>query len=235
TDLHEGRKRLRYWTALALLRGVMSSPAAGVEMIKNRIKKGAFEAEPEEDLDSDANPVLDDDYDSARDFAPTSIISKTDWTDSENNKLNHLAAQLEDLHGIKHDLKAAQTFEIITKWLKEGYNPLVFCRFIKTANYLGEILKESLKKINVQVVTSEDPDEIRKSRIDEMLSSPRKVLIATDCLSEGINLQDQLQRFCIMTCRGTQTAWNSVKAGSTATDSRRKRSRPIFCMAPTIP
>jgi superfamily II DNA or RNA helicase len=191
SDLHEGRKRLRYWTALALLRGVMSSPAAGVEMIKNRIKKGAFEPEPEEDLDTDANPVMDEDYDSAKDYTPTSIISKTDWTGAENKKLNHLAEQLETLHDIKDDLKAAQALEIITKWLKEGYNPVVFCRFIKTANYLGDILKENLKKTNVQVVTSEDPDEIRKARIDGMRPSPQKVLVATDCLSEGINLQDQ--------------------------------------------
>jgi len=191
TDLHEGRKRLRYWTALALLRGVMSSPAAGVEMIKNRIKKGAYESESEEDLDTDANPIMDEDYDSAKDYIPTSIISKTDWTDTENKKLNHLAAQLEDLHGIKHDLKAARALEIIKNWIEEGYNTVVFCRFIKTANYLGEILKKNLKKINVQVVTSEDPDEIRKARIDEMASSLQKVLVATDCLSEGINLQDQ--------------------------------------------
>ena len=191
SDLHEGRKRLRYWTALALLRGVMSSPAAGFEMIKNRMTKETFEVEPEEDLDTDSNPIMDEDYDSAKDYTPTAIISKTDWTGAENKKLNHLAEQLEALHGIKDDLKAARALEIITKWLKEGYNPVVFCRFIKTANYLGEILKENLKKVNVQVITSEDPDEIRKARIDEMGPSLQKVLVATDCLSEGINLQDQ--------------------------------------------
>ena len=31
------RKRVQYWTALALLRGVMSSPAAGVEMLNTRM------------------------------------------------------------------------------------------------------------------------------------------------------------------------------------------------------
>ena len=36
-DGHKGHQRLRYWTALALLRGVMSSPAAGVKMLRNRI------------------------------------------------------------------------------------------------------------------------------------------------------------------------------------------------------
>ena len=31
------RQRVRYWTALALLRGVMSSPSAGVEMLNTRL------------------------------------------------------------------------------------------------------------------------------------------------------------------------------------------------------
>ena len=31
------RKRVQYWTALALLRGVMSSPAAGIEMLNTRL------------------------------------------------------------------------------------------------------------------------------------------------------------------------------------------------------
>jgi len=191
SDLHEGRKRLRYWTALALLRGVMSSPAAGLEMIKNRMNKGTLEVEPEEELDADSNPIMDEDYDSAKDYTPTAIINRTDWTDAENKKLNILAEQLEALHGIKDDLKAAQALEILVGWIKEGYNPVVFCRFIRTANYLGDILKANLRKVNIQVVTSEDPDEIRKARIGEMALSLQKVLVATDCLSEGINLQDQ--------------------------------------------
>jgi superfamily II DNA or RNA helicase len=190
-DLHEGRKRLRYWSALALLRGVMSSPAAGVEMINNRIKKQGACDDADDFVDTDANPIMDDDYDSAKDYAPTGIINKIDWTDTENKKLNKLADQLSELHGVEHDFKAARALEIVGRWLQEGYSPVVFCRFIRTANYLGDIFKVGLKKINVQVITSEDPDEVRKARIDDMESSPQKVLVATDCLSEGINLQDQ--------------------------------------------
>lgn len=200
-DTHKGRQRLRYWSALALLRGVMSSPAAGVEMINNRIHKtGPSDDSGEMDIELsyESNPIMDDDFDTAKDFTPTGIISKTDWTAGENRKLNQLAEQLNDLHGPENDFKIAQAVDIITTWLKQGFNPVVFCRFIRTANYVGDILKTHLKKaahlkteINVQTVTSEDPDEVRKSRIEEMKVFPRKVLVATDCLSEGINLQDQ--------------------------------------------
>ncbi|MCP4687254.1 MAG: DEAD/DEAH box helicase [Desulfobacterales bacterium] len=193
----ETKKRWRYWSALALLRGVMSSPAAGAEMIKNRIRKAPGPdienagAAGEAAGEADDNPIMDGDSDAARDYTPTGVINKTDWSASESKKLNKLAGRLDGLHGVARDYKAARALEIIQAWLKEGVNPVVFCRFIRTANYLGEILREKLKKVDVRVATSEDPDEARKGRIEEMKASPGKVLVATDCLSEGINLQDQ--------------------------------------------
>jgi len=98
------------------------------------------------------------------------------------------------LKNLKDDQKAAAAEIIIDEWLQNGFNPVVFCRYIATANYLGEILKDQLRKnhkgLDLQVITSEDPDEVRKARIEGMKSSQKRVLIATDCLSEGINLQD---------------------------------------------
>ena len=190
-DGHKGQKRLKYWTALGLLRGVMSSPASGVMMLRNRIKKL-----PDEDefLDNEPNPILDDDYSGDSDFVPAQVMGKNDWTRTEIKKLNDLATQLESLGNLEDDLKAAFTLEIISEWIEEGYNPIIFCRYIPTAKYLGELLAPELNKkfnnIDVQVITSEDPDEVRKERIDAMGDHKRRVLFATDCLSEGINLQE---------------------------------------------
>ena len=195
-DTHKVRKKFRYWTALALLRGVMSSPAAGLEMLTNRINKiESISKEMQESSDSDGNPIMDEDYGDERDHAPINVINKTDWTAYENKKLNELAKQLSELQTLQFDFKALETKKIIKQWLKEKYNPVIFCRFIATANYLGNILKAELSKsnpdINIQIVTSEDPDEVRKSRIDDMGLSKQRILVATDCLSEGINLQDK--------------------------------------------
>lgn len=191
-DGHAGVRRLRYWSALALLRGVMSSPAAGVEMLKNRMRKVPDEILEEES--EGANPILDEDYSTAKDFTPTAILDRTEWTTAEHRKLGDLAGKLSELHGITSDHKALQTVQIVRQWLKEGYHPVIFCRFIATANYLGNVLQQELggkKGTEVQVVTSEDPNEVRKSRIDGMPADHRRVLVATDCLSEGINLQDK--------------------------------------------
>lgn len=197
TNQKSGKARYRYWSALALLRGVMSSPATGLEMINKKIAGKESELLDENEFipDADINPIMDEDYGSAKDFTPTSVFEKSEWSTNENRELAYLAKDIEQLHGIEHDHKAARTLEIISKWLKEGFNPVIFCRFIGSANYLGDVLKPHLLKIspdiNVQVVTSEDPDEVRKSRIDDMELSKYRVLIATDCLSEGINLQDK--------------------------------------------
>ena len=184
-------QRLRYWSALALLRGVMSSPAAGLEMLKNRMKKNKPDHEGAEEDEN--NPLLDEDFSSARDFTPSAILERTQWTAGENKKLSILANTISELQTIKYDYKAAQTLNIVKQWLKEGYNPVIFCRFIATAKYLGSLLQQELQRkkgIEVQTVTSEDPDEIRKDRIEKMGDSSQRVLVATDCLSEGINLQD---------------------------------------------
>lgn len=197
-----GQQKFHYWTALALLRGVMSSPAAGVEMLRNRQRNerpAAAESEvatsPEADLAADqANPVLDSDFGFEGDYTPTQVIGRTDFTSSQQVKLRELVEKLEGLHGIAKDQKAAETVTLITQWLREGFHPVIFCRYIATAKYLGDILQKHLTKVDrlpvrVETVTSEDPDEVRRLRITDMTDAPLRVLVATDCLSEGINLQ----------------------------------------------
>ncbi len=195
------RTRAHYWTALALLRGVMSSPAAGVTMLTTRLDKlGAAAGDTDESAgsaDSDGpeeNPVADTDETALADTTPTQLVESGDWTDSQKRQLRDFAKRLEALTGATHDAKLKNLADLMEDWLAKGINPVVFCRFIPTANYLGEQLKPLLAKkypkVDLQVVTSEDPDELRKERIKGMQPATQRVLIATDCLSEGINLQD---------------------------------------------
>jgi superfamily II DNA or RNA helicase len=194
------RKRVQYWTALALLRGVMSSPAAGKQMLATRLDKlsGAFgeddDATSSDDVElATENPVADTEELALADASPTRLVEHGDWTEHQRRQLRELATRLENLEGVTHDAKLANLATIIEDWLQAGFNPVIFCRYIPTANYVGEHLKSILQKkdpkLNLQVVTSEDPDEIRKERISAMEGSKHRVLVATDCLSEGINLQ----------------------------------------------
>jgi hypothetical protein len=196
------RKRVQYWTALALLRGVMSSPEAGVKMLNTRLDRLA-----EATLDSDAapagsdhrdaeaeNPIGDLDYGFEGDNAPTQVLEQSDWSDHQRHQLKTFAERLEKLGNIRDDGKLFAAVIVLEEWLEKGFNTVVFCRYIETAKYLGTHLGPALRKkhpkVDLKVVTSEDPDDIRRQHIAEMSGDKPSVLIATDCLSEGINLQE---------------------------------------------
>jgi len=181
----------KYWAALALLRGIMSSPAAGREMLLGRMQRKMDDALEEALAQTEENPVierLEEDTDSTQ----SELLSQADLTEYELRKLSELSQRLDAIAAGGRDRKAETAIKIATEWLKEGFQPIVFCRYIATAKYLGEVLKEALpRSIEVQVITSELPDEQRREKIDEMAKAGQRLLVATDCLSEGINLQDQ--------------------------------------------
>ena len=200
-NIGDGRKqRYNYWDALALLRGVMSSPAAGISMLTKKALKKKIADEEDEldnnyDQESSSESVMDTDF-STDDSLPLSVLGKGNLIkDSDANRLLGYAKRMESLYGIEHDLKAKEAFLQIKKFIERGFNPIIFCRYIQTANYLGEVFKENFKNkkfgnIHIEVVTSELNDELRREKITEMNKAERRLLIATDCLSEGINLQE---------------------------------------------
>jgi superfamily II DNA or RNA helicase len=194
-DLTHGAKKQRgakgkYWAALALLRGVMSSPDAGVEMLKGRMQRKMDELSEEELAAIKENPVIER-LEEDSDAVHSELIARAGLSQVELNRLQSMSEQLEQLAQQGKDSKVEAAIKLIKKWIQEGYNPIVFCRFIATANYLGRILRDALPgSIEVQAITSELPDEQRKERIDVMGKTSRRLLIATDCLSEGVNLQD---------------------------------------------
>ena len=179
----DSRKKFKYFALLSLLRGVMSSPLAGIEMLTRKAQKIVDEEFEQEEI---TNPVSDGD-ESDSDSIPANLIDKIDLKSNESKLLSDIAKRLENIK----DNKADATLKLVTEWIKDGFNPIIFCRFIPTAKYLGEYLKDKLpKNTDILVITGEMVDEERKAKIDEFGElSNRKLLVATDCLSEGINLQ----------------------------------------------
>ncbi|MRD74126.1 DEAD/DEAH box helicase [Rhodocyclus tenuis] len=192
------RKRVQYWTALALLRGVMSSPAAGIEMLSARMSNLAAAigegTESASTTYAEDNPVRDTEFGFEGDNTPTQVVERNDWSKYQREEMREFARALGQLATIQHDQKLASAELIIDDWLSNGFSPVVFCRYISTANYIGTqlapLIRKKFPKVDVQVITSELPDELRKQRVEEMGRSTQRVLIATDCLSEGINLQE---------------------------------------------
>ena len=199
-DKDSHRRRVHYWTALGLLRGVMSSPAAGIEMLNTRMSalaKAGSAAEGDAPPEDAPNPVGDTEFGYDGDNTPTQVVEHADWSEHQRRQLRGFADRLQALAGPEHDRKLAATAKEIAAWLKAPthFCSVVFCRYIETAKYVGEhlepLLRQQFPKLDLQVITSELPDEMRKQRIEAMGTSQLRVLVATDCLSEGINLQDQ--------------------------------------------
>jgi len=186
----ENKVRMKYFAALSLLRGVMSSPAAGFEMLQKRRLK-IIEPEEISSEDVNENPNIEK-WDEQSDTEQIEIIDLAGLSENEWAILQRLAKKAEELAHINKDQKVKLCAEQIRSWLNKGQSPIVFCRFIATAKYVGRILREFLpKEVDVQVITSELSDEERREKIGGMAKSPTRVLVATDCLSEGINLQDK--------------------------------------------
>jgi len=188
-DFDGQSRRVHYWTALGLLRGVMSSPAAGIHMLRNRQSKLV---DAEQTLNQlPMNPLADPGDSVGDDGLPEELMSSQPWTESQKNTLRKLEKSLSEIIENQQDSKVLTAAGTIKAWLKEGFQPVVFCQYIATANYVGEQLRQLLpQKVDIQVVTSEDPDDIRRERIAAMKSATQRVLVATDCLSEGINLHE---------------------------------------------
>ncbi len=194
------KQRIRYWTALALLRCVMSSPAAAISTLRNVGKGLPAEEESTEGDESDETfaPFIYEPSDQDTiDAQPSHIVKKGEEAlgKGERGRIARFERMAEDLKGVRTDRKLAKCADVVHKLLDEGYNPIIWCRYISTSDYvaehLEEILKRQYKEIRVVSITGALSDDERRLKVEELGTYQRRVLIATDCLSEGINLQDQ--------------------------------------------
>lgn len=174
-----GNARLIWYATLALLRCVASSPAAAVKALNTRLA-GA--------LDNDTCLTDDRLYDGqADDLAGSDLEPPAQWQDV--GRLQDLIAQAESLSGKSGDPKLAILIEHVKHLLNEGYHPVIFCRYVATAHYVAEQLRKQFPTVTVESVTGEYTPDEREQRVQAMEESDQRLLVATDCLSEGINLQ----------------------------------------------
>lgn len=189
-DHGERRRRVRYWSALALLRCVSSSPAAAAATLRSRA--AVDEAADEEVDEVGRRTVLDqDDADDviSLDFSPGSDTAGT--AEGTRRRLLEFARRAEALSP-EADHKLQGATREVKALLKDGFQPVVFCRFVDTADYVARHLREALPaEVRVESVTGLLPPAERKSRIADLVAERGQfVLVATDCLAEGINLQE---------------------------------------------
>lgn len=171
----QNRQRLAFWGTLALMRCVGSSPAAAASALRNRMAT---------DPGRLAEQVFDDDGEDADavDIEPASGMDGSD-------PLIELVRGAERLAQAK-DPKLEAAIRVLKPLISEGANPVVFCRFIATADHVAAGLRKAFPKLQVEAVTGALTADERRARVESMADAEQRLLVATDCLSEGINLQE---------------------------------------------
>ena len=173
------RQRLAFWSILALMRCVGSSPPAALSALSNRLQNLGVKLE---------SKIYDEDGDDedAMDVEPSIAFSP----DVDLQKLVDKASVLAK----SEDPKLKALVKCLKPLIKNGANPVIFCRYIATANHVKKKLEKEFSNITTEIVTGEQTPEERRDRVAGMREDNtgvenQRLLVATDCLSEGINLQ----------------------------------------------
>ena len=174
--------QLAWYSTISLLRCVSSSPAAAVAALRSRFRNALPDISPDEAGDE----LLDND-----DVTTASDEEDTLQGGEDADILREFISRAKALTGPENDPKLRCLVDSLrTGLLKDGYHPIVFCRYIHTAEYVAAELKKAFPRYEVAAVTGALGHDMREKGVEELCTAEKRILVATNCLSEGINLQD---------------------------------------------
>jgi hypothetical protein len=196
------KQRVHIWAAISLLRAISSSPAAALASLRGLAAGAGDEAVEEVDragrraaLDGDAADAEGSDGGSDSTggvlFKGEPELLGASQPGRRTAQERELADMAEVLSG-DADPKLAALVRQVREMLERGRRPIVFCRYIPTAQYVARELEARIRRrgLVVTAITGELPPSEREARVDELKQHESCILVASDCLSEGVNLQD---------------------------------------------
>ncbi len=188
------RQRMNWWAALALLRCISSSPQAAIRSLKTRL---------DNTISADTLQSEESALQELEEKGASSVLDGSDDFGLSSDDVEPGAALVEDVHRLERMIEQARSLKSgadpklkklivdLTQILAEQYSPVIFCRYIATAEYLGEELGRKFKDHEVITITGQLTPAEREEKILGLRDSDKPpLLVATDCLSEGINLQE---------------------------------------------
>ncbi|MCE6967195.1 DEAD/DEAH box helicase [Cereibacter sphaeroides] len=174
----EAKQRLAFWGTLALMRCVGSSPAAALRALRTRAH-----LDPTAISESELSAATLDDEE----------LSENDLEPGMGPEEGSIGALIDTAERLSRDISNDPKFKVLATTVKqllaESFAPVVFCRYIATAEAVGAAFSSIFKDHQVEVVTGGLPSEEREIRVESLGQNEKRILVATDCLSEGINLQ----------------------------------------------
>ncbi|RCJ30340.1 hypothetical protein A6769_33930 [Nostoc punctiforme NIES-2108] len=124
-----------------------------------------------------ATQAISTEQEQAVDASPTLVIEQgqQSYKDADKRKLKAFVQAAEKLQGGK-DQKLQSCIATVESLLKDEMNPIVWCRYIATANYVADALRQKLEKkgsqIRVIAITGELSEDERETRLEELKSYP---------------------------------------------------------------
>lgn len=169
------QQRVNWWSVLALLRALASSPRAAAQTLATRSAALGGESASEADAlgRSAVLDLTDDETLASVDVAPGADASRE--TGTSQRKLRGFLKRAQALEG-GGDRKLVAITTQVKALLADSYAPIVFCRFIDTAEYVAEHLSKALGKgTTVACVTGilppsagqtiTDPDHVATAKV----------------------------------------------------------------------
>ena len=184
--------RMMWYATLALLRCISSSSAAARSALTTRL--GNTQQQNEQNLDL-LEQSINDTYDGIGDEL-NEDEQLMEVSLEESSELQKLIEKANALSGKDDDPKLLCLIKHISEMYKDQkkkssvYRPVIFCKYIATAHYVAEELQKEFPSSAVSFVTGEYTSDQRQDIVTELVKNENPILVATDCLSEGINLQE---------------------------------------------
>jgi hypothetical protein len=206
---HTFRMRIAKWTVTHLHKRALSSPYSLVCSLKNRLKTiekklEAQEARMDEEasvneeearaevLDNDTGERVDDEETGAR--MERYLVGDKDALVKERELLEQTLREAQKVTAAK-DTKLTELLDNTLRVMFRSIpKVIIFTRYRDTQEYLAKNIPEhrhfrDLKDFKVIRLDGTLNEAQRAERFQEFEKAPRAVMVATDCISEGINLQ----------------------------------------------
>ncbi|MFX1444477.1 MAG: helicase-related protein [Promethearchaeota archaeon] len=209
----KGVRYIKYWAILHMYRRYISCPYSLIKTIQNKLKDDTSseteiqdvnklpEEEIQEQLERTRQNVTDISNDDS--YEEHEIDRNNDTEPGRKklspkivNKLLEIENSAKNLIGYSNDVKLNHFYNNVLQDLIEvGNKIIIFTRYIDTADYLADELKKLanekslLKGFEIVEIVGTDAIHIRAEKYDKFLALNKGIMVSTDCMSEGIDLQ----------------------------------------------
>lgn len=166
-----------------------------------------------------------------RDVAVGADTGGSDEPDTKARKrLRELAAAAAALKGPRSDAKLKRLIPLLKELIDRRYHPIVFCRYIPTADYLAEHLGSALSKVKdlkIDAVTGTLPPEERETRVNTLSAHDGPVCSLQPTVSpRASTCKTASPRSSTTTSPGTPPGTSNAKDASTDSGSKLRPCAP---------